>query len=403
MGWTPPAVGQLFGCQECPALVGAGVECVGVRTVDVSGLNEPSFGESLPAGLYVLRYCYGAFNYANQPGYYAVTRAPGSADQTWTNQAVTGHFLVANVQGQGYLTFGEAQPAGTGYGNHAAAESALRCRELRFKFAGGYIKLHFSDKLYTDNAVDNGQSAPTFGLYRITPRVEFVGATAGYWTDDYPTRTHMRGSYQFRCLTDARLLDEPIRLTLASAGGVTPTAPAYVDLTLDYNEVGNGTWNWSVSPSGNISADLHFGVGLQGVGATDAYGTFVVPLDPVVVISWYEDPVWPDSGTKRRVQLNVTNVGAGPTSFLECTVTPVNGTHLWDGNDWSVELGSFVWKPRLGYTGWPTQEGSLNGCGDVDLLLQVVSPGPNGRVQLTIAPADGGTSWPSFSVDLPGW
>lgn len=313
---TWPAVeitGRLGGCNECPPVMGEGMTCAGTVVIPVNEERTYSF-LNVQAGSYLIRYCHGAFNYRDG---WAVTRVPASADQTWPGQRVAGYFIVAFTDAGNY-TFSEAQPTGVGYDTSTMAEEAMGCSEIRLLHSGGSISMHFSDKDYDDNITDS-QGMPEFALYRVPPVLRYnCTSLAGMINSG----THINTQFWIQNVTDGM---HELTFTMQATGGVTvPQAPfTYTFDPLELTQLGFSfditQWKSDCVVTINVSN-----------GGYDTIPPIVIDMSPLLLSEWelQGDQGFPDG--RRPVTLTLTNAGNGGTQQLSVTLTPVDGTRMFD-------------------------------------------------------------------------
>ncbi len=303
-------------CADCPPRSNVGNACVGGFKPFITAQNFKDI--TAPAGRYIVRYCGGAWNYRDG---WVVSLTPANADQTWAGQLMPNHFFAIQYQNAGpqIIGLGERPPPANGYASFAAAEDGARCAAVSFYHDGlAPIRLHFSDKQYSDNSTYNNNS-PVYTVDHVTPVFQELAAN--------PARELPETDGKYECtfsvqnLTDA---DFPnVSAALLPSGGIVdpgPNSPRVV--TFPANQaIGIPYFAFQISPYTRLNV-------VATIRLTDGQNTFrdlVWDLTPKLKVVFLGLGSTVSGGVSKLVaQFNISCFGV-PTLNLRVSPTGVSG------------------------------------------------------------------------------
>lgn len=260
---------------------------------------------SLAAGIYVLRYCKGAFNYRDG---WVTTRVPSNS--VWNS----GQFLdVKYNNGSNTTHFAGPDPGVTGWTSQDLAEAAANCLQVSFAHTSGKIGIEFSDNDYTDNTA--GSPNPTYALYRVIPSFEAYGIHVG------ASRSGGRVSLQVYVKNTSGFAVSALFTVVPSGDVVSPTGPT--TLSFSAGEVKALAVEYD-DPAPDTSYILTIRPSVLGVD----YPDLEWDLTPVITGAQSGANFGPPlcgAGTTVAGGILVTNSAGGNTDDLVLTLTSATG------------------------------------------------------------------------------
>jgi hypothetical protein len=306
-----------------------------VAEVEISNVmetNTVSLGD-WPCGLYVARYCGGAWNFggADPLNAWVAVRAPSGFDSPPGSE---GHFItVLHSDGGGSALINESVPPGSaGYTSQQDVEDAACGASIQFFHSGGNISARFQEFFYPDNTL--GTYGPIIRLYGTpwTPVIAFASAVG-----KLNGGTSFSATFNF---TESTSWFGDVVFTLASSGGITsPSGPETVTVEADTPFHVHFTWAASTTVvTATITATV------CGV----VVGTFEIDVGPILTpesTSVTDEGLGcgPPQFRRYGFYFNINNTGNQNTdSPTQVTVTAVSGAVLLNLFDYCTDIASQV-------------------------------------------------------------
>jgi hypothetical protein len=280
-------------------------------------------GASFDAGCYLVRSCFGAWNFGgtDPTSAWVVNRAPTGFESPPGSE---GHFVtVLYDDGASSATNNEAVPGSTGYSSEKEAERAACSTYVSFQHAGGKIGVKFEEFYYPDNTL--GTRNPTYALYRRYPECpELVSVYCNYSGDGLYTVTVGIKNNSPICPLSADF-------TL-SADEAVSVSPAPLSDTIGVGATKYLEFEWEADPVGAVEFNNVEIALARGDGVTcAALATSCAPILNCVSSGRVGGDIFCSGLRRWAPHFSIKNNGNSDTVNLVATVTSVSGAELITG------------------------------------------------------------------------